>query len=221
MIRLAHISIDDVTFALQRLSLNDYKSIYDDKLFRYLRVLNRFLGLKITLYVFRQYERWSLENVPDRYQPEFREAANWLKFSFHAISEKQKEDNLICDFEQEYASTITQIARFAGYKSVANIVRLHYWFYPKEYTYVLKTNNVNRLLVKPDYNQLMIDDIPTWKTNIRIEKDKNIISKLIKHDDSQPIVVFTHEWALNWRKKLKFTFIVIILRLVGYKYICE
>lgn len=220
--KAAHISIDDVTCAMQRLSIGDYSSIWDDKLFRYLRVLHWLYGLKITLYLYAQYGDWSITKMPDRYKREFEDASNWLKFGFHAVSDKQKENNLLANFAVQYQLTIQQIKRFAGGRTIAKILRLHYWFYPKEYAKVLKENEVKCVLVKSDCNAREIDGISTWRTQIRIEQDSNIINKICRYRElEQPLVIFTHEWALNRKNKVKFALAVLFLKLQGYKFICE
>ena len=222
MLKSAHISIDDVTSVLQRLTIGAYESIYEDKLFKHLRLLHQICGLKITLYVYAKNKDWSLAEIPDTYRSEFVAASDWLKFGFHGVAEEQKHDNVLPDFKDQYGFVIREIERFAGDASVAQILRLHYWLYPIEYTTVLKENGVKTILCKPDSKTTEIDGIPVWNTDIRIERDKHIARRIWQNKRSnQPLVVFTHEWAMGKRNMLKLAIATFVIKLFGYNYICE
>lgn len=216
----AHISIDDLTFALQRLSKHDYASIYEDRLFRYLRWMHRMFGLKVTLYVYARMGEWALDAMPDKYKAEFEGAKEWLKFGFHAVSEEQKRDNIIPEFAAAYKDTEKNIKRFAGVSSIAKIVRLHYWFYPKEYLDVLMRHEVKTVLVKEGKDAAYPK---SWSTTLQIEKNSmtDIIKRIRHYNDEQPMVVFTHEWALNRKNKIKLAMALMMIRMRGYSYICE
>lgn len=217
-----HISIDDVNCSLYRITQRNYRSLFDDKLFNNLKILNRLFGLKITLYVYAQSNEWTLANIPEKYKHEFEEASEWLKFGFHAVSDEQKEDNILFNFEDTFVETERQIRHFAGEESIARILRLHYWFYPRAYQGVLKNHGVHTILTK-EGQQIETMGLNQWKTNIRIEKDtmKEIIYKISHYKQNQPLVVFTHEWALNRKNKVKFALTIALLRLNGYQFICE
>ena len=135
---------------------------------------------------------------------------------------RKKEDNVLLDFEDAFVKTESQIRRFAGERSIAKIVRLHYWFYPKAYQGVLKNHGVHTILTK-EGQRIESMGLNQWITGIRIEQDtmKLIIYKISHCKTNQPLVVFTHEWALNKRNKLKFALTIALLRLKGYQFICE
>lgn len=218
--RTCHVSIDDVTFALQRLTNRDYASIYEDKLFRYLCWMHRLFGLTVTLYAYAQYGEWSLDDMPDKYKREFEDAEEWMKFGFHAVSDEQKDNNIIPEFAKVYKDTLGNIERFAGVSSIAKIVRLHYWYYPNEYLDVLKWHGVKAVLVKSE-EKVMFPQ--SWSTTIQIEKCSiiDIIKQTWHYREVQPMVVFTHEWALNRKNKIKLAMAIMMIRMRGYNYICE
>lgn len=220
MEKTAHISVDDVTITLQRLCSQGYTSVFDEPFFKYISLLHRLLGLKITLYVYAKHDDWSLADIPNTYRRELRNATDWLKFGFHAISEEQKRDVVLPNFEEQYLFVTQQIRRFAGDASVAHILRLHNWFYPNEYMTILKQYGVKTILGEPDCEKTEIDDVPVWKTRIRIERDKHILQKICRNSN-HPLVIFTHEWILNRRNKIKLAMAVVALSVLGYKFICE
>ena len=222
MQNLLHMSIDDVNASLRRITSNCYNSIYEDKFFCYLRFLHSLFGLKVSLYVYAHDREWLLADVLERYKQEFEDASEWLKFGFHAVSDEQKENNHIANFEDAFIETGKQIERFAGKKSITTILRLHYWFYPRPYLEVLRNHGVQTILIK-EGQQIESMGLNQWVTNIRIEQDtmRQIFCKISHHENNQPLVVFTHEWALNRKNKIKLTMTVALLRLKGYKFICE
>lgn len=220
MEKSTHISVDDVTIALQQLSTHRYPSVFDEPFLKYISLLHRLFGLKITLYVYARHDDWSLADIPNTYRSELRNAADWLKFGFHAVSEEQKRDVVLPNFEEQYLFVTQQIRRFAGDASIAHILRLHNWFYPKEYMAVLKQYGVKTILGEPDCEKTEIDTIPVWKTRIRIERDRHVIQNICRNS-TYPLVIFTHEWILNKKNKLKLAMAVVALKWLGYKFICE
>ena len=219
---ICHISIDDVANALQALSKSEHESIFEVKTFWYILILHRLFGLKITLYVYAKDYDWTLADIPEKYKHELEEASGWLKFGFHAVSDEQKEDNILYDFEDAFVEAERQIRHFAGEEAIARILRLHYWFYPKAYQGVLKNHGVHTILTK-EGQRIESMGLNQWITNIRIEHDtmKQIIYKISHCNTNQPLVVFTHEWALNRKNKVKFALTIAFLRLKGYQFICD
>lgn len=222
MNKRVHISVDDVVATLQRLTESEYKSIYEESFFWYMRLLHRLFGTKVTCYVFAHQAGWSISDIPEKYKHEFEDASEWLKFGFHAVSDEQKEDNILSNFEDAFVETESLIKRFAGGESIARILRLHYWFCPKAYQGVLKNHGVHTVLTK-EGQKVDLVGLNQWITCIRIEQDtmKQIIYKISHCKTNQPLVVYTHEWALNKRNKLKFALTIALLRLKGYQFICE
>ena len=220
--KICHMSIDDVTVSFQNLSGSAYSSIYELNIFQFLFTLHRLFGLKITLYVYaKDYDR-TLSDIPEKYKHEFEEASEWLKFGFHAVSDEQKEDNILSNFEDAFLEAERQIRHFAGEEAIARILRLHYWFYPKAYQGVLKNHGVHTVLTK-EGQQIESMGLNQWETNIRIEQDtmKEIIYKISHCTQNQPLVVFTHEWALNRKNKVKFALTIALIRLSGSQFICD
>ena len=221
MNKRVHISVDDVVATLQRLTESEYKSIYEESFFWYMRLLHRLFGTKVTCYVFAHQAGWSISDMPDRYRREFESASDWLKFGFHAVSKEQKPDELMLDFAEQYQQVQDQLRRFAGEQSLAHVIRLHYWYYPKEYTMALKQNGVQAVLVRYDDSVEEIDGISAWRSQICIEQDKHIMRQIWNYHSDEPLVIFAHEWALTWKKKIKICFSNFLIRLRGYKFICE
>lgn len=75
-----HISFDDVSHSLLRLKNEEYKSLYDEPFFAWLKSLHDAYGAKFSIYAYVNI----LERVPDTYKEEFTAAKDWLKIGLHA-----------------------------------------------------------------------------------------------------------------------------------------
>ena len=220
--KFIHISIDDCQSILGELIENDYDTLWQARKLWLLKRLHSLFGAKFTLYVFNQIGTYTLNDVPDKYRKEWEGASDWLKFGFHAVSEAQQPTNILPDFKDTYAVFKSNIERFAGTKSLAKILRLHYWFYPEEYVKVLRREGVKTILVK-EGQIVNVAGLETWVTNVRIEKEKmgTILTKIVHHAKQYPLVIFTHEWALNRITKLKLSLTIFVVKMMGYKFICD
>lgn len=212
----AHLSIDDVSHCLQRLSSEKNESIFDVFFLKYLLILHRLFNAKFTCYLYTKDNKWDINKFPQRYKDELRSVSHWLKFNIHAIT---PDDKHVID-EEAFGDAITTIKKVLPIESISKIVRLHYWFYPSEYVNTLKENGVTTILTRNDDDNVSVGSLNEWKTQIQIEKTENILKKVFLNEKI-PLVVFTHEWALNRKNKIKLIFVLLILKVLGYQFICE
>jgi hypothetical protein len=84
----------------------------------------------------------------------------------------------------------------------------------------LKENGVTTILTRNDDNNVSVGSLNEWKTQIQVEKTGSILKKVFLNK-KMPLVVFTHEWALTRKNKIKLIFVLLILKVLGYKFICE
>ena len=86
--KIAHVSFDDVYLCLKDLrdNANNYKSIFDQPFLGYLRTLHDSYGASFELYVYEKAVDWSIDQVPNKFEDEFKRSSNWLRWGFHATS---------------------------------------------------------------------------------------------------------------------------------------
>lgn len=221
-----HISIDDVVESLRQAATSP-KGVNSSRMFRLLNCLHRLTGLKVTLYVFlRDGKGFSLDQVPSvfaRYP--------WLRFAFHGVMPTNEPPTMTPDeLDQAICQTHRCIERFAGADKLTDIMRMHYWQYPDEYIQVLKRYGYKTVLTRPR-NDVRANEyttngtMTTWQTQVRIEQlsCREIIKAIKAYNQStaeQPLVIFTHEWALSRRRVvLRFVMTVILLRLKKFTFI--
>lgn len=211
----AHISIDDATMIFQDIYRRGYESIFENEILDKLRGLHEKYGVKVTLYVFEELDEFAIWDMPLNYRQEFRENADWLQIGFHSVTEDLPE-TWTGDFAAEYSRTESAVMRFASEKSVAKVLRLHYWYATEEMVAYLKEAGVTGLLcrdsdemsynlteeqVKKLYSSrdgvLKADGMTYYVTDIRLENTEDIKKALEEREKDRIIVIFTHAWCFE------------------------
>ncbi len=213
--KLAHVSIDDATQIFQDIHFHGYDSIFDNEVMQSLWQLHNKYGLKVTLYVFGELDDFGLWDFPKTYQKEFEANADWLKIGYHSMKEENPaespstEKEFLTDFEK-VNQTICEIA---GEKSLAHVLRLHYWYATDWMVQDMEEQGITGLLCS-DSDMLsydltehqqkslyasrdgkIIDDLNYYVTDIRLEKTENIKTALEDKKSDRILVVFTHAWC--------------------------
>lgn len=153
--KVVHVSIDDCWKALADLSEPNVKSVYDVAFFKRLREWNERFGAKFTCYVYGCVEssgkNFDIANVPEKFKAEFQNAADWLKFGFHAPTSKIEETKkqTAPAFEKNLTRINASIDRFAGNASRTDVLRLDYFFAEADWAPAL-LNAKTRILLGPD-----------------------------------------------------------------------
>lgn len=212
----AHVSVDDATQIFQDISFHGYESIFDNEVLGKLKDFHEEYGLKVTLYVFGRLDTYDLADFPDGYRKEFEDSADWLKIGFHSMTENPPEED---PDAEEYAEDLKEVNReivnFAGEKSLAHVLRLHYWYATDEMVETLKKEGVEGLLCGNDtdscYNLtkeqaenllksrdgIRPGELSYYVTDIRLEKTDDIFQALDAHKRDRLVVVFTHAWCFR------------------------
>lgn len=111
-------SIDDNSFFLRDIAEKKYPSLFDCFYLKALRQLHEKYGAKFVLNIYyATADGFTLPQFPDRYKPEWRDQAPWLRLAFHAYAndpdrpyQNAPPEKLIADLDQ----VAEQIRRFAG-----------------------------------------------------------------------------------------------------------
>ena len=185
-----HFSIDDFITTLEDISRNNYKSIFDNKIFMCLKKLNDTYGIIVTLNCFYYNYDYSfcLNDITQKYYNDFKKN-KWIKFSFHGIDinneldDKSTLEKYYClmkkNIKKNYSNRLTKISRIHNYKMNQTILNV----LPKKQIYLLKNNNIRK-------NVKYYEDI------IRIENSNiNDLKKEMKKNNNKYLIMFTHEWC--------------------------
>ena len=215
--KYAHFSIDDATQIFQDISFHGYESIFENEVLGKLKDFHEEYGLKATLYVFAKLDTYDLADFPDTYKKEFEDNADWLKIGFHSITEASPEEEGMTteEFAEGFQEVNREILAFAGEKSLAHVLRLHYWYATDEMVNVLKEQGIEGLLCndskdvcynlsETENNNLIWTrdgkikkDIYYYVTDIRLEKTDDIVTALQNKYYDRVVVLFTHAWCFK------------------------
>lgn len=215
--KYTHFSIDDATQIFQDISFHGYESIFENEVLGKLKDFHEEYGLKATLYVFAKLDTYNLADFPDTYKKEFEDNADWLKIGFHSITEASPEEEGMTteEFAEGFQEVNREILAFAGEKSLAHVLRLHYWYATDEMVNVLKEQGIEGLLCndskdvcynlsETENNNLIWSrdgkikkDIYYYVTDIRLEKTDDIVTALQNKYYDRVVVLFTHAWCFK------------------------
>lgn len=128
-------SVDDNSFFLRDVALNQYPSLFDCFYLDILRKLNRDYGTKFTVNIYFEAQeefgqpQWFLTDFPDRYRAEWEACASWLGLAFHAYANRPDRPYQYASADQlmsELTAVEEQIVRFAGEQSLIPPTVIHW-----------------------------------------------------------------------------------------------
>lgn len=220
-----HVSVDDITKIWKDMTFQEYTSVFEQPMLAQMKALHDTYGAKFSLYCFADQEI-DLRNVTGRYRGELSAQSDWLRFGFHAYNKDsnykeaktQKEAEEFC----EHLNMVhKEIARIAGEESISRVIRLHFFTGSREIGEILKQKGIRGLMAADDdrisyylseeenrklrdskEGHLKADGMEFYRTDIRYEREDDILAALDRYKDQNQIVVFTHEhhWENNWKK---------------------
>lgn len=131
----AYFFIDDFIWTLRDVAREKPASLFDNKYFNMLKRAHDNYGLTVQLNLFYRTDffygedMFTLSEFPDCYKAEFEVNSHWLKMAFHATQEFPDYPYVNADYEDVkigYERVVNEIKRFAGEKSVSNVVVPHW-----------------------------------------------------------------------------------------------
>lgn len=197
----AHYSIDDVWKTLRWLTLHKPRNIFEMDFFRTLKEWHELFDARFTLYCIMRPpgHSWTFYDMPNEYEKDFMANADWLRFGFHAVTDKpfyEEKDgwqNEFFAFDKKRCQM-----RMGG----TDCLRLHSWMLRDDQTAFLAEHGVSMILYKNE------DDLPYDKdgffekqsmvfrrTDLWLEKIKLPVLLELEKNKSRNLVVFTHEWC--------------------------
>ena len=216
-----HFSIDDCINIFYDLDKNQdkYKSIFENKLLKYLKHLNSEYGCKFSLYVFENNDSFDISNCTGKYKEEFEQNSSWLKFGFHALNSNSNYNIDNIQVVDDYNLVIKNLKRIVGEKSITNIFIIEKFLLNEKNAKDLKerindfsllgadTDNrldyylneeQNKELFQNEYYYDEDNKIEIYNTDFRLENisSKNI-NKMLSEMNDNNLIIFTHEWIFD------------------------
>lgn len=219
--KMIEFSVDDATEIFWTIYNNpQYESIFDEPRMKMLKDFHEEYDADVTLFLYEELYDWNMDMFPTKYKREFKANADWLKLGWHAYNENNPSDYKISSEQmiESFERTYTDIIRFAGDRSLAKELRLHYWYGDSKLMNYLAEVGIDYIyypdrtdVVGYDFSEqedalIRKEGILTKKycnsnityivTDCRLENETNVIDDLA-YLNKDRIVVFTHAWILS------------------------
>lgn len=131
----ARFSLDDNILFLRDIARNagTYRSIFDNWFLDFFRTMHKRYGARFhfNLYFEDVYflKDFTLDRMPDKFKSEWRENADWIKLTFHAMCDQPAKPYINTDYatmKRDCAKVTEQIVRFAGEELLSNYTTVHW-----------------------------------------------------------------------------------------------
>ena len=124
-------SLDDNIWFLKDINANSrkYKSVFENPYLGFLKQVNVTYGTKVHLNIYYQTDGFNLSQMTDKYRNEWRENADWLRLSFHALQNDPDKPYLNAGYDEVKKDCVLvkeQIVRFAGEELMGPVTTLHW-----------------------------------------------------------------------------------------------
>jgi hypothetical protein len=144
-------SLDDNILFLKDLGTEPdrYPSLFDHWYLGFWREMHQEFGAKIHANIYYQTDGFDLTGMPAIWRDEWRENANWLHLSFHALQDKPDRPYRNAGYTQmahDYDLVCGHIRRFAGNEVISNTTTVHWAECPKAGLEALRDRGIERLI---------------------------------------------------------------------------
>jgi hypothetical protein len=125
------LSLDDNIWFLKDININagKYRSIFENPYLGFLKEVHDTFGTRIHLNLYYQTEGFNLSQMTDKFKSEWKENAQWLHLSFHALQNDPDRPYINAGYDQVKHDCILvkdQIRRFAGEELMGPVTTLHW-----------------------------------------------------------------------------------------------
>ena len=143
------LSLDDNIWCLRDAAkyASEYKSIFDNPYFAIYKKVHDLYDTKVQMNIYYQCEGFDLSMMPDKYKSEFKENADWFRFSFHARQNDPDKPYLNTTYEallSDYDKVVAEIRRFAG-QEIQPVTTLHWGESTREGVRALRARGIRCL----------------------------------------------------------------------------
>lgn len=135
MAKKIYFYIDDHMYCFRKLAKNRPASLFDEPYFAMLKEAHDKYGMKVQLNIFYELDEWynegtfTIAEVPDTYKAEWEANSDWLKLAWHGTKECPAFLYLNISYDEmkeSYMKVKNEIIRFAGEKSLATGITVHW-----------------------------------------------------------------------------------------------
>ncbi|MCC6344718.1 MAG: NHL repeat-containing protein [Bryobacterales bacterium] len=106
-----------------------YRSIFDNAYLAFWREMHRKYGAKVHFNIYYETKGFNLSEMPDKFKPEWKANADWIRLSFHARANDPAQPYQHAPAEQigrDNRLVNQEIERFAGREVMSDVTTVHY-----------------------------------------------------------------------------------------------
>jgi hypothetical protein len=201
------LSIDDNIWFLRDIqnNIDTYQSLFDHPYLSFLKSVNDTYGTKIHLNLFYQTDGiyqtdgFNLSKFSDKFKGEWKDNANWLTLSFHALGEFPDQPYLAASYDQVKADcdkVIHEIKRFAGEEVMTDVTTIHWGDATREASRVLRDAGYKGQL---GYFNVDDDQYPA-SYYLSVDERRHIKKRFIWKDHSEQVIFIKTSIVIDQKK---------------------
>ncbi len=244
-----HLSFDDVIDMFIDLTRHEeeYESIFENDLLAWMKEIHDTYGVTIACYVYYQDSGFCLADCTTKFEQEFCDNADWLKFGFHALDASTiYGEHGNSSIALDYTRTIQSLEKIVGTDALTDVIRLQSYAGTRQELMALMTDDdvpvVGVFCADDARNSYYLNDSENSyiychdefvensthmrfiATDIRMEYVGSIEDKIGEfatdswNNQLGELVVFTHEWAVDDEIKQKIDTLLNWAEMNGYKF---
>ena len=183
------LSIDDNIWFLRDIGehTDTYNSLFDNPYLSFLREIHDSYDTKIHLNIFYQTEGFDLSQMSDKFKAEWRQNADWLRLSFHALGEFPDKPYQHAGYEavkKDCELVMKEIRRFAGEEVMGPMTTLHWGAATVEGSRALRDCGYVAQLGYFNVD----DELPAVSYYLSVEERRHIKKRFIWRDNREGII---------------------------------
>jgi hypothetical protein len=195
------LSIDDAVWFLKDIHVNrdQYKSLFENTFLKFLKELHAAYGTKVHINIFYETEGFDLSQMTEKFKPEWKANAGWLKLSFHAKAEFPDNPYINAGYAQaktECEAVVREIRRFAGDDSSTPITTLHWGEVPVEVSRALRDAGYEGQLC--DFN--VDDNLAPCSYYLTVAQRRHMLKRFVWRDNTEDIIFIKSSIILDTMK---------------------
>ena len=195
------LSLDDNIWFLRDISNNSntYKSIFENPYLNFLKQIHDTYGTKVHINIYYQTEGFNVSQMSTKYKSEWKDSADWLRLSFHALQNDPDYPYLNSGYDElksDCEKVNEQIRRFAGEEVMSKVTTLHWGVATVEGSRALRDEGYVGQV--SDFN--IENGVPTIAMYLDLEQTQHINKRFLWRDNREGIIFSKASIVINSHK---------------------
>jgi hypothetical protein len=195
------LSLDDNIWFLRDISNNSnkYKSIFENPYINFLKQIHHTYGTKVHINIYYQTDGFNLSQMTTKYKSEWKDSADWLRLSFHALQNDPDYPYLNSGYDElkrDCEKVNEQIRRFAGEEVMSKVTTLHWGVATVEGSRALR--DAGYVGQVSDFN--IEDGVQTIAMYLDLEQTQHMRKRFLWRDNREGIIFSKASIIINSHK---------------------